>query len=123
MMNNRYAKGMIHSVKEGETLFLISRLYRVPLALILRANPYVDVYNLKPNQKINIPVSRQMHRPFSANRKRENNNGKSHNASQTYQREVIEPAEPGQQKKSMEPLRTEKDSVSKEMTEHVVEMG
>ena len=44
-MNKRYCNGMVHVIKQGETLYQLSRRYRVPLALILRANPYVDVYN------------------------------------------------------------------------------
>ncbi len=104
MMNHRYFKGMTHSVKEGETLFQISRFYRVPLALILRANPYVDVYNLQPNQKIYIPVSKQAQKPFAGNRKRRNYGGQSSGGYRTHQREVIEPAEPAEQMYSMEKM-------------------
>lgn len=49
---------MVHVIKQGETLYQLSRRYRVPLALILRANPYVDVYNLQVGQEICIPVVR-----------------------------------------------------------------
>lgn len=57
-MNKRYCNGMVHVIKQGETLYQLSRRYRVPLALILRANPYVDVYNLQVGQEICIPVAR-----------------------------------------------------------------
>ena len=57
-MNQRYCNGMIHVIKPGDNLYQLSRRYRVPLALILRANPYVDVYNLRPGQEICIPMSR-----------------------------------------------------------------
>ncbi len=57
-MNRRYCNGMVHVIKQGETLYQLSRKYRVPLALILRANPYVDVYNLQVGQEICIPVVR-----------------------------------------------------------------
>lgn len=57
-MNQRFCNGMIHVIKQGENLYQLSRKYRVPLALILRANPYVDVYNLQPGQEICIPMSR-----------------------------------------------------------------
>lgn len=57
-MNRRYCNGMVHVIKQGETLYQLSRRYRVPLALILRANPYVDVYNLQVGQEICIPVVR-----------------------------------------------------------------
>ncbi|MCH5252625.1 MAG: LysM peptidoglycan-binding domain-containing protein [Lachnospiraceae bacterium] len=57
-MNQRYCNGMVHVIKQGDNLYQLSRMYRVPLALILRANPYVDVYNLQPGQEICIPVAR-----------------------------------------------------------------
>ncbi len=57
-MNNRFCNGMIHQIKQGENLYQLSRKYRVPLALILRANPYVDVYNLQVGQEICIPIGR-----------------------------------------------------------------
>ena len=57
-MNQRYCNGMIHVIKQGDNLYQLSRKYRVPLALILRANPYVDVYNLQPGQEICIAVAR-----------------------------------------------------------------
>lgn len=57
-MNQRFCNGMIHVIKPGDNLYQLSRRYRVPLALILRANPYVDVYNLRPGQEICIPMFR-----------------------------------------------------------------
>lgn len=60
---------MIHVIKPGDNLYQLSRKYRVPLALILRANPYVDVYNLRPGQEICIPMYRQPGpRPFPGHR-------------------------------------------------------
>lgn len=56
--NQRFCNGMIHVIKKGDNLYQLSRMYRVPLALILRANPYVDVYNLQPGQEICIPMRR-----------------------------------------------------------------
>lgn len=57
-MNSQCVNGMVHVIQAGENLYQLSRKYRVPLALILRANPYVDVYNLQPGQEICIPMSR-----------------------------------------------------------------
>ena len=54
-MNYQYCHGMTHVIKEGDTLYHISRRYQVPLALLLRANPYVDVYNLQIGDEICIP--------------------------------------------------------------------
>lgn len=55
-MDTRYCNGQIHIVKQGDSLYQISRMYHVPLALILRANPYVDVYNLQIGQEICVPI-------------------------------------------------------------------
>ncbi len=54
-MNYDYCNGRIHTVKRGDTLYKISGMYHVPLALILRANPYVDIYNLQEGDKLCIP--------------------------------------------------------------------
>lgn len=55
-MDTRFCNGMTHIVKQGDTLYQISRLYDVPLGVILRANPYVDVYNLQIGQEICVPI-------------------------------------------------------------------
>lgn len=54
-MNYDYCNGKIHTIQAGDTLYKISGMYRVPLALILRANPYVDIYNLQVGEKLCIP--------------------------------------------------------------------
>ena len=58
-MNYEYCDGMTHTVKQSETLYSLSRQYNVPLAIILRANPYIDVYNLQTGDTICIPVKNQ----------------------------------------------------------------
>lgn len=55
-MNFDYCEGQIHVIQAGDTLYSISRMHQVPLAMILRANPYVDVYNLQVGDEICIPV-------------------------------------------------------------------
>lgn len=47
---------MVYNIKQGDTLYNISRSYNVPIALILRANPYVDIYNLQIGDELCIPV-------------------------------------------------------------------
>lgn len=54
-MNYDYCNGTIYVIKKGDTLYSISRKYNVPLAMILRANPYADVYNLKVGDEICVP--------------------------------------------------------------------
>ena len=55
-MNYKYCNGITHTIKQGDTLYSISRKHKIPLAMILRANPYVDVYNLKVGDTICVPV-------------------------------------------------------------------
>ena len=45
-------RGLAYTIKSGDTLYGISKKYNVPLALILRANPYVDIYNLQVGEKL-----------------------------------------------------------------------
>lgn len=47
---------MVYVIKRGDTLYSISRENNVPLALILRANPYADIYNLRVGDELCIPV-------------------------------------------------------------------
>lgn len=54
-MNYEYCNGYTHTIKQGDTLYEISRMHQVPLALLLRANPYVDVFNLQVGDTICIP--------------------------------------------------------------------
>ena len=56
-MNYEFCDGVTHTIKKGDTLYEISRKYRVPLALLLRANPYVDVFNLQVGDTICVPES------------------------------------------------------------------
>lgn len=55
-MNYEFCDGMTHTIKKGDTLYSISRMHDVPIAMIMRANPYVDVYNLRVGDTICIPV-------------------------------------------------------------------
>lgn len=59
-MNYEYCDGVTHTIKKGDTLYEISRKYNVALALLLRANPYVDVFNLQVGDTICIPTNSQM---------------------------------------------------------------
>ena len=59
-MNYEYCEGVTHTIKKGDTLYEISRKYNVALALLLRANPYVDVFNLQVGDTICIPAGSQM---------------------------------------------------------------
>ncbi len=55
-MNNNDYSCMIYNIRQGDVLYNISRAYNVPIDLILRANPYVDIYNLQVGDELCIPV-------------------------------------------------------------------
>ncbi|MDD6207646.1 MAG: LysM peptidoglycan-binding domain-containing protein [Clostridiales bacterium] len=61
-------KGIVYTISKGDTLYNISRKYQVPLAWILRANPYIDVYNLQVGETICIPSAEEMNQPMRPNR-------------------------------------------------------
>lgn len=55
-MNNKEYTCIIYNIQAGDTLYSISRRYLVPLTLLLRTNPYADVYNLQIGDELCIPV-------------------------------------------------------------------
>lgn len=57
--------GIRYIIRQGDTLYKISRTFQVPLALILRANPINDVYNLQVGDEICIPLVPQFLPPPS----------------------------------------------------------
>ncbi|WP_455714303.1 LysM peptidoglycan-binding domain-containing protein [Anaerosporobacter sp.] len=57
MRNFDSCRGIVHVIRRGDSLYSISRRYNVPLALIMRANPYVDVYNLQIGDEICVPTN------------------------------------------------------------------
>lgn len=63
-MNYEYCDGVTHTIKKGDTLYEISRKYNVALSLLLRANPYVDVFNLQIGDTICIPTSPEQAVPY-----------------------------------------------------------
>ena len=58
-MNYDTCDGMTYTIKKGDTLYGISRKYDVPLAMILHANPYADVYRLNVGDTICIPMKKK----------------------------------------------------------------
>lgn len=55
-MDNKCRNGRIHTIKKGDTFYSLSRMYNVPLILILKANPGLDIYNLQIGEKVCIPI-------------------------------------------------------------------
>ncbi|MCI8991617.1 MAG: LysM peptidoglycan-binding domain-containing protein [Eubacterium sp.] len=54
--NRTREHGILHKVQKGETMYTISRKYHIPLTELMYANPYVDVYNLIPDDELSVPV-------------------------------------------------------------------
>lgn len=48
--------GVLHEVKGKDTLYKLSRFYKVSLDQIMEKNPMVDVYNLRIGDKLCIPM-------------------------------------------------------------------
>ncbi len=46
-------------IKQGDTLYSISRENNIPLPLILRLNPFVDIYNLQVGDELCVPIIEQ----------------------------------------------------------------
>lgn len=55
-MNYETCTGVIHVVKKGDTLYKLSKLYKVKLSDIISANPYINVYNMQLGDEVCIPV-------------------------------------------------------------------
>lgn len=63
-MNYEFCDGVTHTIKKGDTLYEISRKYNVPLAILLRANPYVDVFNLQVGDTVCVPAAPGQRPPY-----------------------------------------------------------
>ena len=63
-MNYEYYDGITHTIKKGDTLYEISREHKVPLSMLLRANPYVDVFNLQVGDTICVPTKKPLENAF-----------------------------------------------------------
>ena len=48
--------GIIHVVKEGDSLYKIGKMHGVSVSALMYANPYVNVYNLQIGGELCVPV-------------------------------------------------------------------
>mgnify|MGYP001138602675 CR=1 FL=1 len=62
-MNYEYCDGYTYTIKKGDTLYEISRSHKVPLSLLLRSNPFVDVFNLQVGDTLCIPARQTPSKP------------------------------------------------------------
>lgn len=50
-------RGLIHVIKQGDTLYKLGKQYHVSVSSIMYANPYVNIYNLQIGDELCIPVA------------------------------------------------------------------
>jgi len=50
--------GIVHTIRRGDTLYLLSRRYNVSVNDIMNANRNINIYNLRIGDEICIPVRR-----------------------------------------------------------------
>lgn len=53
MLGNYYC--MVHVIRQGDTLYRLSRQYGVKVSALMMANPFVDIYNLRIGDELCIP--------------------------------------------------------------------
>ena len=55
----RRCRGIYHVIEKGDTLYSLGKRYHVSVSELMRANPYVNVYNLRVGEELCIPVRPQ----------------------------------------------------------------
>lgn len=55
----RRCRGVYHVIERGDTLYSLGKRYHVSVSDLMRANPYVNVYNLRIGEELCIPVRPQ----------------------------------------------------------------
>lgn len=48
-------RGLIHVIRQGDTLYKLGKQYHVSVSSLMYANPYVNVYNLQVGDELCIP--------------------------------------------------------------------
>ena len=56
---HRMCRGIIHVVKEGDTLYKIAQMHHVGVSELMYENPYVNIYQLHPGDEICVPVAQK----------------------------------------------------------------
>ena len=54
----RKCDGIVHTIRRGDTLYLLSRQYNVSVNDIMNANRNINIYNLRIGDKLCIPTRR-----------------------------------------------------------------
>ncbi len=50
-------RGIVHVIRQGDTLYKLGKKYHVSVSSIMYANPYVNIYNLQIGDELCIPVA------------------------------------------------------------------
>lgn len=79
----RKCNGIVHTIKKGDSLYLLSRYYNVPIGEIMSANRNMNVYNLQIGEEICIPIRRQDMMNDSFVSRPDTNNGQNMNNAST----------------------------------------
>ncbi len=56
----RKCDGIVHTIRRGDTLYLLSRRYNVSVNDIMNANRNINIYNLRIGDQLCIPVRRNV---------------------------------------------------------------
>lgn len=88
----RRCNGIIHTIKRGDTLYLLARQYNITVNDIMRANANMNIYNLQIGDQICIPVRRPEPSPFP----RPNRPGQGTRPPQLQPGAPVPPVRPGQ---------------------------
>ena len=108
----RRCNGIVHTVKRGDSLYLLSRHYNVTINDIMRANSNVNIYNLQVGDQICIPVRRPEPMPIRPGQ---------NNPPQLQPGAPVPPVRPGQptpiQPRSMEDVKDDIEDLLEELTE------
>ncbi len=63
----RKCDGIVHTIRRGDTLYLLSRHYNVSVNDIMNANRNINIYNLRIGEQLCIPVRRVNENPMINN--------------------------------------------------------
>ncbi len=84
LCNCRTCNGIVHKVKKGDTLYLLSRYYNVSVSDIIRENRAVNPYNLMVGDTLCIPLRNYVDYTERYNYNSGMNNGGMGNAGKIY---------------------------------------
>ena len=58
-METPVCTGFMHTIRAGDTLYMLAKQYKITLDSLMKANPDLDPYNLRIGMQLCIPISDQ----------------------------------------------------------------